>query len=67
MKPTHNVSKLYGKGNKSCRNGDATTIPNDKGGYYDAAPADMAEDIEENMAEEEYLARVVADTEAKML
>ena len=25
--------------------GEATTIPNDKGGYYDAAPADMAEDI----------------------
>ena len=25
--------------------GDATTIPNDKGGYYDAAPTDMAEDI----------------------
>ncbi|MBE7708593.1 MAG: type I glutamate--ammonia ligase [Cyanobacteria bacterium SIG27] len=26
-------------------NGEATTIPNDKGGYYDAAPTDMAEDI----------------------
>lgn len=25
--------------------GNATTIPNDKGGYYDAAPTDMAEDI----------------------
>ncbi|MBQ4647063.1 MAG: type I glutamate--ammonia ligase [Candidatus Gastranaerophilales bacterium] len=25
--------------------GEATTIPNDKGGYYDAAPTDMAEDI----------------------
>ena len=25
--------------------GRATTIPNDKGGYYDAAPTDMAEDI----------------------
>ena len=26
-------------------NGEATIIPNDKGGYYDAAPTDMAEDI----------------------
>lgn len=26
-------------------NGEATTIPNDKGGYYDAAPTDMAEDV----------------------
>ena len=26
-------------------NGEATTIPNDKGGYYDAAPTDTAEDI----------------------
>lgn len=26
-------------------NNEATTIPNDKGGYYDAAPTDMAEDI----------------------
>ena len=25
--------------------GEATTIPHDKGGYYDAAPTDMAEDI----------------------
>lgn len=26
-------------------NGHATTIPHDKGGYYDAAPTDLAEDI----------------------
>ncbi len=26
-------------------NGKATTIPHDKGGYYDAAPTDLAEDI----------------------
>ncbi len=27
------------------KNGEATTKPHDKGGYYDAAPTDMAEDI----------------------
>ena len=31
--------------------GEPTTIPHDKGGYYDAAPTDMAEDIRRDIVE----------------
>ena len=32
-------------------NGNATTIPHDKGGYYDAAPFDLGEDIRRDIVE----------------